>query len=239
MQTLANLVVLLRSAGVKADLLLPRINANSAALETMGADPAFGAGRIGKSDGTHGAAGHGELRDLLKNGEIRAALIIGEDPMAWGRTGAWFENVEFLAAMDWTNTETTEYADVVLPGSTYLETGGTRCNFEGKLLEFARAVEPPAGVSGTEVLLGLAHEFGIDVGGDLAAEIENLVRENLGSLARFYWNTGEARTSDQPERLVHTRARAKAMSIHPPLTHGEKYKKEIREVGTERFRVRA
>ncbi len=26
--------------------------------------------------------------------------------------------------------------------------------------------------------------------------------------------------------------------IQPPLTHGEKYKKEIRDVGTDRFRVR-
>ena len=45
LETLANFVVLLRAAGVRADLLLPRITANSAALEVMGADPAFDAGR--------------------------------------------------------------------------------------------------------------------------------------------------------------------------------------------------
>jgi hypothetical protein len=29
----------------------------------------------------------------------------------------------------------------------------------------------------------------------------------------------------------------KASSIQPPLTHSQSYRKEIREVGTERFRV--
>jgi hypothetical protein len=33
--------------------------------------------------------------------------------------------------------------------------------------------------------------------------------------------------------------RTGAVSIQPPLTHAEKYKREIREVGTERFRVRS
>jgi formate dehydrogenase major subunit len=239
METLANLVALLRAVGVKADLLLPRINANSAALEIMGADPAFAAGRVPRPDGPVGARGHSDLRELLKAGEVKAALIIGEDPMAWGKTGTWFENVEFLAAMDWTNTETTEYADVVLPGSTYLETEGTRCNFEGRLVEYAQTVTPPAGVSGRDVLEGLAGEFGIAVVSDLTAELRALMAEKLGSLACFYWNTGEPRTSDHTERLVATEARAGTVSIQPPLTHGEKYKKEIREVGTERFRVRA
>ncbi len=239
METLANLVVLLRATGVTAELLLPRINANSAALEIMGADPAFAAGRVVSARGLAGASRHGELRDLLHSGGLRAALVIGEDPMAWGRTGAWFENVEFLAAMDWTNTETTEYADVVLPGSTYLETEGTRCNFEGRLVGFSRAVEPPATVSGREVLQGLAREFGMDTPADLTADLKRLVGKNLGSLSCYYWNTGESRTSAYPERLVATAVRAKAVSIQPPLTHGEKYKKEIREVGTERFRVRA
>ena len=111
-----------------------------------GADPAFTAGRIPAGDSFKGARSHKELRGLLEAGEIRAALIIGEDPMAWGRTGAWFGNVEFMAAMDWTDTETTRFANVVLPGSTFLETNGTRCNFEGRVARFIRAVEPPAGV---------------------------------------------------------------------------------------------
>jgi formate dehydrogenase major subunit len=239
METIANLVVLLRAAGVRADLLLPRITANGAGMEVMGADPAFAAGRVASPDSLAGARSHGEMRKLLESGEIAAALIIGEDPMAWGRTGAWLQNIEFLAAMDWTNTETTQYADVVLPGSTYLETAGTRCNFEGKLVEFAAAVKPRAGVSGTEVLAGLAREFGLSAETDLTEAIARRVEKGLGAMACFYWNTGQDRISESPEALVPTDGSVRKVSIRPPLTHGEKYKKEIRDVGTERFRVRS
>jgi len=40
-ETFANLVLLLRAAGVRADLLLPRPIGNSAGLEVTGADPSF------------------------------------------------------------------------------------------------------------------------------------------------------------------------------------------------------
>jgi predicted molibdopterin-dependent oxidoreductase YjgC len=237
-ETIANFVVLLRAAGKRADLLLPRNIANSAGLEVVGADPAFAPGRTPVPAGCGGAASHGELRSMLENGEIRGAIVIGEDPVAWNRTGSWFQNIEFLAAIDWTGTETTRFADVVLPGSTYLETAGTRCNFEGKLVTFARAVEPPAGISGREILFGLASEFGIDVDDDTTAEIRSLVGEKLGARAAFYWNTGQERPDGEKMRLVATGTAPRTGTIPPPLTHGERYKREIREVGTERFRVR-
>ncbi|HDS30883.1 MAG TPA: hypothetical protein ENN67_07575, partial [Firmicutes bacterium] len=109
-ETLANFVILLRAIGIEADLLLPRLLANSAGLEIMGADPAFAVGKIPVASDLKGAKNHDELAGLLKSGEIRAALIIGEDPMAWTSTGSWFQNIEFLAAMDWTGTETTQFA---------------------------------------------------------------------------------------------------------------------------------
>ena len=226
MRTLGNLVVLLRSVGVGAELLLPRITANSAALEPLGADPAFAPGRVASPEKLAGARSHAEFRKLLEDGEIRAALIVGEDPLAWNETGSWFQNVEFLAAMDWTPTETTAYADVVLPGSTYLEQGGTRCNFEGNMVQFTEAVRPASGVSGIEVLRGLAAEFGLTVPRDLPAHIESVVRGAIG------------RKSDAKAGLVAAGAEARPMRVQPPLTPGEKYKRELREVGTERFRVR-
>jgi formate dehydrogenase major subunit len=238
METLANLVVLLRAAGARADLLLPRMNANSAAIEIAGADPAFGPGRAPNPEGVAGARSREELRALLASGKLKGALVIGEDPLAWGEVGSWFQDVEYLAAMDWASTETTRSADVVLPGSTYLETEGTRCSFEGALVEYARAVEPPAGVPGPEVLRGLAREFGLETPGNTTAELDTIVRKKLGDLTRFYWNTGEERVAPGSARLVPTGAGAHTGSMQPPLTHGEKYKREIREVGTGRFRVR-
>jgi len=238
METLANLVVLLRATGVEAELILPRMNANSAALEITGADPAFGPGRVPHPEGVAGARSREELRTLLARGEIKAALIIGEDPLSAAQTGSWFQNVEFLAAMDWTSTETTRSADVVLPGSTFLETEGTRCNFEGRVVRYERAVEPPSGASGNEVLRGLAAECGVAAAADTGAELAALVKEKLGPFAVFYWNTGEERPQPGKTRLVATGAVAHTGSIQPPLTHSDTYKREIREVGTGRFRVR-
>jgi predicted molibdopterin-dependent oxidoreductase YjgC len=100
METLANFIVLLKAAGLEVNLLLLRTIANSAGLEVMGADPVFGPGRVPITSNFAGAGSHSGLRKLLTEGKIRAALVIGEDPMAWGQTGRWFQNIEFLAAMD-------------------------------------------------------------------------------------------------------------------------------------------
>ncbi|MCU0639028.1 MAG: FAD-dependent oxidoreductase [Candidatus Krumholzibacteria bacterium] len=237
MKVFANLVALLRAAGKRADLLLPRLMANSAGLEVTGADPAFTPGRIPAGDSFKGARSHKELRGLLEAGEIKAALIIGEDPMAWGRTGSWFGNVEFMAAMDWTDTETTRFANVVLPGSTFLETNGTRCNFEGRVARYVRAVEPPAGFCSVEILRTLANGFGIKANGDVASGLDSVVAKGLGKLVCHYWNKGEAREGGRG-KLVAPGGGIKAGAIDPPLTHSGKYRKEIREVGTDRFRVR-
>ncbi|MCK5063701.1 MAG: molybdopterin-dependent oxidoreductase, partial [Candidatus Fermentibacteraceae bacterium] len=232
----ADLAIMLTSAGKKTDILLPRLIANSAGLEVMGADPAFLPGKAPAGE-QPGAATSQELRKILENGGIRAALVIGENPLEYNRTGSWFQNVEFLAAVDWTNTETTRFADVVLPGSTFLESAGTMCNFEGGLTAFTRAASPPSGMTATETLSCLAKAFGVDIADDLFAEIDQVVRKNLGDLARFYWNTGEKRNWDGEGELVSVVADAKATSILPPMTHSQEYRKEIREVGTERFRV--
>lgn len=238
-ETLANFIVLLRSLGVEADLLLPRLISNSAGLEVMGADPAFATGKAPVPGDVPGARTHEELIGLLQEGEIRAALIIGEDPLAWTDTGSWFQNIEFLAAMDWTGTETTQFADVTFPGSTYLETSGTRCNFEGRLIKFERALEPPSGLSGREIILRLAEKFGISSSDDLTGEIQAVISERLGDLASFYCNTGQEREYKGTMRLVPTPPVIRAGSIQPPLTQEEIYRREIREVGTERYRVRA
>ncbi|MDD3643850.1 MAG: FAD-dependent oxidoreductase, partial [Candidatus Krumholzibacteria bacterium] len=160
LETMANLLLLLRAAGAGAELLLPRLGSNSAALGPCGADPQFAPGRRPVPERIAGARSRQELLGMLERGEIRGALVVGEDPMAWGPTGAWLQNIEFLAAIDWTPTETTRFADVVLPGTTFLETPGTRCNFEGRVIRYAAAVPPPAGVSGRDILEGLAAEFG-------------------------------------------------------------------------------
>ncbi len=177
------------------------------------------------------------MRALLEDGKIRAALVIGENPLDFDRPGSWFQNVEFFAAMDWAETETTRFADVTLPGATFLETPGTRCNFEGVVATYAAAVAAPGGQHGVDIMGSLSKAFGLELPGDLSGHISTLVTEKLGNLAPLYWNTGQERPLRENGRLIPVEVDAKASSIQPPLTHSQKYRKELREVGTERFRV--
>jgi len=237
MRTLANFVLLLRAVGVEAELLLPRNNSNSAGLTISGADPLFLPGRQA-ANGLPGAATSAELRDLLAEGTIRGALIIGEDPLGWNRTSGWFQNLQFLAAMDWTDTETTHYADVVLPGSTYLETAGTRCNYLGEVERFEQVITPPPQVSGREVLSRLAEGFGLTGAAEAVDSLIELLQPELGRAATYYLNSGQTRERlvDQ-ESLVPVGASVKTLPLQPPLTHTERYKRETREIGTAHYRV--
>ena len=237
LEIFANLVALLEASSRKAEILLPRQLANSAGLEVMGADPAFVCGKVAAPE-LPGARDSQQLREILEAGNLRGALIIGENPLEHDRPGSWFQNIEFLVAMDWTETETTRFADITLPGSTYLETEGTRCNFEGKVLEYSAPVKAPSGVPGDEVLRSLAAGFGLHVAAELTENLHEETIAQLGDRVAFYWNTGQERVRPTAARLVPVILDARAASIRPALTHTQQYRKEIREVGTERFRVR-
>ncbi len=90
-----------------------------------------------------------------------------------------------------------------------------------------------SGKTGREVLEELAEAFGIDLPENPGQDIP----ERLGKKAAFYWNTGEERNWNGRGTLIPITMTGKASSIQPPLTHSQNYRKEIREVGTERFRV--
>jgi predicted molibdopterin-dependent oxidoreductase YjgC len=239
-EILANLVALLRMAGFEAELLLPRLFSNGAGLELVGAEPGRGVAGV-PVEGLAGAASRQELLELLQSGRLRAALIASEDPLRVERSAAWFRNLEFLAVMDWTPTETTAQADLLLPGSPFLEAGGTRCSFDGRLLSFAPVALPPAGISSAEVFARVARKLGLEVPGTYAGRFEALeraVREGLGERVAFLWNTGETRPVATARAFCAPVSGGRPAPMPAPITHGEKYKREIREVGTARFKVR-
>jgi formate dehydrogenase major subunit len=239
-ETLANMVMLLRAAGVKADLLLPRILPNGASLEVSGADPAFGAGRM-PSPALPGARTHSELRKLLADGSIHGALLVGEDPMRDERTAAWFRNVEFLAAMDWAETETIRAADVVLPGTTGLESDGTRCDLSGRPRAFTKTVEPPSGLQGWQILALLAAEAGVarslDSVESIREALRGLVLSGHGTLGKMYTCAGDRPEWDGSGALAVVPVRGRTAALCPPLTAVGLYKARIREVGAGRFKV--
>jgi formate dehydrogenase major subunit len=230
LETLGNLVALIRSMGQDAQLLLPRVHVNAAGLELCGVHPAFEPGRRAVDGGSMA-----ELRRRLHEGELRAAVVLGEDPLAHPATAAGFEGLELLVAMDWTHTETTRFAHVVLPGTTWLESEGSRCSFEGRVMDYAPVTPSPARRQGWEVLRGLAEALGVeDLPADRAqlhAALDALVRSALGPAAPFYWNRGEPRPELEPARTVVVRPDEGQKRIPQPITHSARYKRAMRERG--------
>ena len=240
LETLGNLVALIRAATDRADLLLPRRYANAAGLEVTGAHPAFLPGRV-PTESEHGrVTTFSQLRSRLAAGEFKAAIVLGEDPLAHPKAAKGLEGLELLVAMDWTRTETMRFADVVLPGSNWLESPGTRCSFEGRVLVYPQVATPPSRRAGWEVLAGLARALGLDdVPGDavgVASQLEERVRACLGDRSVFYWNRGEERlTIDQP-RVVQVEPQGRLRGAPPAITHSARYKRSLKERGPKHHR---
>ncbi|NCC51932.1 MAG: hypothetical protein EOM20_12045 [Spartobacteria bacterium] len=240
LEMLANLLIILRATGRDADLLLPAAQSNLMGMDLMGAHPLWAIG--GQPTGEVGGAATVEaFRQALKDGRIRAALIIGEDPLSQDATAACFRNTEFLAVMDWTETETVRLADAALPMPTLLETPGTRCSFEGRVITFPAGVDSPAPAAGWQVLADMARRLGMPVtdggldalSGDIAAKIT----DGMGERRPFYWNTGEPRPRTNNVRLVDAEVSGPATPQPAPLREIERYKWDIRNIGKERFRT--
>ena len=239
LHALANLVLLLRARGVEADLVLAYQAGNAAGVELCGADPAFLPGRT-PTRGLPGATTRKELLDAMAAGDIIAALVIGEDPMRDDRTASLFNNTEFLVACDWAETETTLFANVALPMTTYLETEGTRINLEGRLIPYQAAVGAPNGVKTWHMLRNIAYCLGVEIPGvfsSIFADLERLVKASQQDRLPFYWNTGQARAWDGKGTLTVADTVTSIFPAKPAMTACDRYKNEVQQVGLKHYRV--
>ncbi len=88
-----------------------------------------------------------EIMQAAHRGEVKGMYIMGENPMVTdpnlNHTREALENLEFLVVQDIFHTETTRFADVVLPGVTFAEKNGTFVNSDRRVLRVRPAVVPP------------------------------------------------------------------------------------------------
>jgi formate dehydrogenase alpha subunit len=79
--------------------------------------------------------------------DVHAAVVFGENPALTepnaNSVADDFEALEFLVVVDLFETETTQYADVVLPGSAWAEKGGTVTNTDRQVIRMRPMGEPP------------------------------------------------------------------------------------------------
>ena len=97
-----------------------------------------------------------EMLDQCEKGNFKALYILGEDPAHTdpdlNHIRKALDKVEFLVVQDIFPTETTQYADVILPGASFAEKDGTFTNGERRVQRIRKAVEPLAGLADWEVI---------------------------------------------------------------------------------------
>lgn len=88
-----------------------------------------------------------EIMNAAHHGDIKGMYIMGENPVVTDpdqhHTIEALENLDFLVVQDIFHTETTPYADVILPASSFAEKDGTFVNSDRRVIRVRKAVEMP------------------------------------------------------------------------------------------------
>jgi formate dehydrogenase alpha subunit len=100
-----------------------------------------------------------------EKGNLKALYVMGENLLRGlpepERVRKALNGLEFLVVQDILSNETTELADVVLPGAAFSEKGGSFTNMEGRIQCFESVVSPPANAKPDwEILSLLAQRMG-------------------------------------------------------------------------------
>jgi formate dehydrogenase alpha subunit len=88
-----------------------------------------------------------EMIPLAETGKVRALYILGEDPILTdpdrNHVRECLDACEFIALQEIFPSETSEFADVLLPGVSWAEKGGTFTNTERRVQIVRPAIDPP------------------------------------------------------------------------------------------------
>jgi len=117
-----------------------------------------------------------EMVNEALSGNIKALYVFGENPAVsdpnLNHSRKALEKVDFLVVQDIFLTETTKYADVVLPGACFAEKDGTFTNTERRVQMVRKAVEPPGDArQDWEIFCNLAARMGYEMRYESPAEI--------------------------------------------------------------------
>ena len=139
-----------------------------------------------------------EIFDAAINKEVKGLWIIGEDIVQTDPNSNHvieaMKALDLLVVQEIFMSETAKYADVVLPGTTFLEKDGTFTNTERRVQRVNKAANPlpgtkPDGVIVTEMMQKLGYDQKIYDADEVLAEIADIVpffkgitRERLGEL---------------------------------------------------------
>jgi predicted molibdopterin-dependent oxidoreductase YjgC len=103
---------------------------------------AWGVGRLSRQPGLTVT----EMMDGAMSGDIKALFVMGENPTVSdpdiNHVRKALGNLDFLVVSDIMDSETAQYADVVLPAASFAEKEGTITSTERRVQRIRRAIEP-------------------------------------------------------------------------------------------------
>ncbi|MEE4196783.1 MAG: formate dehydrogenase subunit alpha [Bacteroidales bacterium] len=110
-----------------------------------------------------------EIINAAYEDKIKGMYIMGENPMVTdpdlNHTEKALKKLDFLVVQDIFHTETTPYADVILPASSFAEKEGTFVNSDRRVLRVRKAVEMPGEAKEDwEIIVKIAERMGDDLG---------------------------------------------------------------------------
>lgn len=105
-----------------------------------------------------------EMLDECVKGNFKGIFILGEDPAQSDpdlhHVRKALAAVDFLVVQELFHTETTRFADVILPGASFAEKEGTFTNGERRIQRVRKAIEPLGGMAEWQVLSKLSTLMG-------------------------------------------------------------------------------
>ena len=130
-----------------------------------------------------------EMFDAAVAGDLKAMWIFGEDVAQTDPNTTHvihaLESLEFLVCQEIFETETSKYADVILPASAFLEKTGTFTNAERRVQFVNAAISPPGGAKTdfeiiTTVSKLMGHDMGFETPEDAMNEVADLTPDWAG-----------------------------------------------------------
>ncbi len=159
----------------------------------------------------------GSLQRDFESGDIKGAIILGENPAIDPELAALVEKLEFLVVADMFMTETTKLADIVLPLNSYVEDEGTVTNWEGRRQRISPVGKPLSGMTNLEIVTRMMQLSDGGVRGanytheHLAKELSEFLPESNGTpdtaanfKLRFPTASGKARFEIYPVQVKAT-----------------------------------
>ena len=127
-----------------------------------------------------------EMLDQACEGQFKGLYIMGEDPAHTdpnsNEVRKALKALDFLVVQEIFHTETTKYADVILPGASFAEKDGTFTNGERRVQRVRKAIEPLAGKADWEIISELATRMGYHMKYNHPSEI----MDEIASLTPLY-----------------------------------------------------